>query len=85
MFYTFIQYSRDAKESLELEEAQIRYEFEELKSTLLKELDVRDHEHSEKVKSMEKVHHLILVYIKLSLNISYCGVSLNDANSIYRQ
>merc|ERR1712141_992909 len=26
----------------------------ELKSTLLKELDVRDHEHSEKVKSMEK-------------------------------
>jgi len=45
---------RDAKESLELEEAQIRYEFEELKSTLLKELDVRDHEHSEKVKSMEK-------------------------------
>jgi myosin heavy subunit len=45
---------RDAKESLELEEAQIRYEFEELRSTLLKELDVRDHEHSEKVKSMEK-------------------------------
>ena len=66
MFNTFIQYSRDAKESLELEEAQIRYEFEELKSTLLKELDVRDHEHSEKVKSMEKVSHLILVYMKLS-------------------
>ena len=66
MLNTFIQYSRDAKESLELEEAQIRYEFEELKSTLLKELDVRDHEHSEKVKSMEKVHHFILVYIKLS-------------------
>lgn len=46
---------RDVKESLELEEAQVRYEFEGLKTSLLKELEERDHAHSERIQIMEQV------------------------------
>ena len=46
---------REVKESLELEEAQVRYEFEGLKSSLLKQLEEQDHAHSEKVYQMEQV------------------------------
>jgi len=45
---------REAKESLELEEAQVRYEFEGLKSSLLKQLEEQDHAHNEKVYQMEQ-------------------------------
>lgn len=45
---------REAKESLELEEAQVRYEFEGLKSSLLKQLEDQDHAHLEKVHFMEQ-------------------------------
>lgn len=46
---------RDVKESLELEEAQVRYEFEGLKTSLLKQLEERDHAHSERMQLMEQV------------------------------
>lgn len=46
---------RDVKESLELEEAQVRYEFEGLKTSLLKQLEERDHAHSERIQLMEQV------------------------------
>ena len=51
MFY------RDVKESLELEEAQVRYELEELRTSLLKQLEERDSAHSERVRVMEEVKH----------------------------
>ena len=46
---------REAKDSLELEEAQVRYEFEGLKSDLLRQLEEQDHAHLEKVHLMEQV------------------------------
>ena len=46
---------REAKESLELEEAQVRYEFEGLKSSLLSQLEEQDRAHSEKIYHMEQV------------------------------
>ena len=54
---------REAKESLELEEAQVRYEFEGLKSSLLSQLEEQDRAHSEKIYHMEQVeiqNHIIL-------------------------
>merc|ERR1712141_765029 len=45
---------RADKESLELEEAQVRYEFEGLKSDLLKQLEEQDHMHSEKIHLMQQ-------------------------------
>jgi len=45
---------REAKESLELEEAQVRYEFEGLKSSLLSQLEEQDRAHSEKIYHMEQ-------------------------------
>ena len=47
--------SRNAQESLELEEAQVRYELEEIKASLAKQLEERDNAHSERIQLMEQV------------------------------
>jgi len=46
---------RNVQESLELEEAQVRYELEEIKASLAKQLEERDNAHSERIQLMEQV------------------------------
>ena len=43
-----------------MEEAQVRYEFEGLKSSLLKQLEEQDHAHNEKIYQMEQVRDFTL-------------------------
>ena len=56
--------SRNAQESLELEEAQVRYELEEIKASLVKQLEERDNAHSERIQLMEQVNIRDLHFIQ---------------------
>ena len=48
-------FQKNQNESLQLEEAQARFELKELKKTLEEELDRREKEHEEQIQLLEKV------------------------------
>ena len=51
-------FCRATQESLELKEAQVRYELDQLTKNLQESLDERDRAHSERIRALEQVKNI---------------------------